>query len=619
MPALYLFISKNNTPCPLPKGRGNFTPLENHRLLSVVTIIIIYRLWHKATVCLRERACSLTRVYYKEPLIPTVYGNTTGLKPAELRMLERLYRRKTPPNMVITPEAARALTEASAEIGRQVGLIMDRSGSIRNVLVGTNKDILIPDLSEHRLGSKRLRGVRFIHTHLKEMPLNQEDLTDLALLRLDLIAALAARPDGLPGSISIAHLLPPNPEEQLYEVLPLQAVHTINIDAANFIVDLEREMERAQGAREVAQKDRAILVSVSKKSKQEQEESIEELKELTRSDGIAVLDTVVQRLHDINPKYLLGEGKLKELIIRSQQLGADLIVFDQNLTPAQVKAIGDITEMRVIDRTQLILDIFARRAHSGDGKVQVELAQLKYRLPRLSERSTALSRLTGGIGGRGPGETRLEVDMRRARDKIRRLEKQLDALGRARDQRRERRVKSEIPIVSIAGYTNAGKSTLFNTLTKSDVKAENLLFATLDTATRRLRFPRDREVVITDTVGFIKDLPKDLLGAFKATLDEMQDADLILHVVDISNPRFEQQMESVDNLLIELGLDTIPKLAVFNKADLVNALWARAVAARFNGVVCSAIDPGSFGDLLKEIEKKVWEEKSSAFSVQSSE
>jgi GTP-binding protein HflX len=240
--------------------------------------------------------------------------------------------------------------------------------------------------------------------------------------------------------------------------------------------------------------------------------------------------------------------------------------------------------------------------------VQVELAQLKYRLPRLSERSTALSRLTGGIGGRGPGETRLEIDMRRARDKIRRLEKQLDALGRARDQRRERRVKSDIPIVSIAGYTNAGKSTLFNALTKSEVKAENLLFATLDTATRRLRFPRDREVVITDTVGFIKDLPEDLLGAFKATLDEMQDADLILHVVDISNLRFEQQMESVDNLLAEIGLDHIPKLVVFNKVDLVNPLWAKAIAARFNGVTCSAINPRTFGDLLKKIESRVWGE-----------
>ncbi len=530
-------------------------------------------------------------------------------------MLERLYRRKTPPDMIITPEAARAVTEASAETGRQIGLIMDRGGNIRNVLVGTNRDILIPDLSEHRLGSKRLRGVRFIHTHLKDAPLNQEDFTDLALLRLDLIAAITVRSDGLPGFISIAHLLPPNPDEKVYEVLQPRPVHAVNIDAAGFIADLEREMERLQAAVEVAKKDRAILVSVSKKSRHEQEESVEELKELARSDGITVLDAVIQRPHDLNPRYLLGEGKLKELIIRSQQLGADLIVFDQNLSPAQVKAIGDITEMRVIDRTQLILDIFARRAHSGDGKVQVELAQLKYRLPRLSERSTALSRLTGGIGGRGPGETRLEIDMRRARDKIRRLEKQLDQLGKARDQRRERRVRSEIPIVSIAGYTNAGKSTLFNALTKSDVKAENLLFATLDTATRRLRFPRDREVVITDTVGFIKNLPEDLLGAFKATLDEMQDADLILHVVDISNPRFEQQMESVDKLLNDLGLDLIPKLVVLNKLDLVNPPWAKVLARRFNGVTCSAINPATFGILLEEIEKRVWPEEKKAESV----
>jgi GTPase len=525
-------------------------------------------------------------------------------------MLERLYRRKMPPDTVITSEAARALSEASAGIGRQVGLIIDRSGSIRNVLVGTNHDILIPDLSEHRLGARRLRGVRFIHTHLKNTPLNQEDLTDLALLRLDMIAALAVGPNGIPGTISLAYLVPPNPAGRIHEVLPPQSVHALDVDAAEFISDIEREMERAQSALVVAKKDRAILVSVSKKSRHEQEESIEELKELARTDAITVLDTVVQRPHDINPRYLLGEGKIKELIIRSQQLGADLIVFNQDLTPAQVKSIGDITEMRVIDRTQLILDIFARRAHSGDGKVQVELAQLKYRLPRLSERSTALSRLTGGIGGRGPGETRLEVDMRRARDKIRRLEKQLDALGKARDQRRERRIKSEIPIVSIAGYTNAGKSTLFNALTRSEVKAEDLLFATLDTATRRLRFPRDREVVITDTVGFIKDLPKDLLGAFRATLDEMQDADLILHVVDISNPRFEQQMESVNNLLEEIGLDKLPQLVVLNKVDLVNRLWARAIAARFKGVACSAIDPASFGNLLAEIEKRVWAEDS---------
>jgi len=552
----------------------------------------------------------------KGAAISTVHGNITGLKPAEIKTLERLYRRKNPPNTLISPEAARALTEASWATGRQVGLIIDRSGAVKDVLVGSDRDILIPDLSEYRLGTRRLRGVRFIHTHLRDQPLNQEDLTDLALLRLDMIAAITVRPDGLPGTISVAHLVPQNQDQKLYEVLPPQSLHDLDLDAANFIAEIEREMERAQTAVAVGKKDRAILVSVSKKGRSEQEESIEELKELARSDNIQVLDAVIQRPHDINPRFLLGEGKLKELIIRSQQLGADLIVFDQNLTPAQVRSIGDMTEMRVIDRTQLILDIFARRAHSGDGKVQVELAQLKYRIPRLSERSTALSRLTGGIGGRGPGETRLEIDMRRARDKLRRLEKQLEGLGKARQQRRERRVRSAIPIVSIAGYTNAGKSTLFNTLTRSEVTAEDLLFATLDTATRRLRFPRDREVVITDTVGFIKDLPKDLLGAFRATLDEMQDADLIVHVVDISNPRFEHQMESVDKLILELGLDHIPRLVVFNKVDLVNPLWAKIIAARFNGVVCSAIRPETFGALLGAIEKRLWGEENAVVPTQ---
>lgn len=501
------------------------------------------------------------------------------------------------------------MAEVSFETGRQVGLIIDRSGSIRYVVVGTDRDILIPDLSDYRLGGKRLRGVRFIHTHLKDVPLNQEDLTDLALLRLDMIAALTVRHDGLPGSISIAHLLPPNQEQKIYEILLPRLVHALDIDALQFIVELEREMERTRPVVEVGKKDRAILVSVSKKSKMGQEESVEELKELARSDNIHVLDTMIQRPHEISPKYLLGEGKLKELIIRSQQLGADLIVFNQNLTPSQVKSIGDVTEMRVIDRTQLILDIFARRAHSRDGKVQVELAQLKYRLPRLSERSTALSRLTGGIGGRGPGETRLEIDMRRARDKIRRLERELKALSRGRQQRREKRIQSGIPIVSIVGYTNAGKSTLLNALTKSHVMVEDLLFATLDTATRRLRFPREREVVITDTVGFIQDLPEDLLGAFRATLDELQDADLLLHVVDISNPRFEQQMQSVDNILVDLDLNSIPRLVVFNKVDKVDEVWARAIAKRFDGVVCSAINSETFGELLKEIEKRVWPEK----------
>ena len=235
----------------------------------------------------------------------------------------------------------------------------------------------------------------------------------------------------------------------------------------------------------------------------------------------------------------MGEGKIKELVITAMNRGATLLIFDQDLSPSQIKAIGEITELKVIDRSQLILDIFARRAHSRDGKVQVELAQLKYRLPRLSGKGTAMSRLMGGIGGRGPGEMKLEIDRRRVRDRINLLEKELKLLGEARRQRKARRVEKEVPIVSIIGYTNAGKSTLLNAMTKSETFVEDKLFATLDTASRRLRFPREREVVITDTVGFIRDLPKDLMSAFKATLEELEDADLLLHIVDASSPRFE--------------------------------------------------------------------------------
>jgi GTP-binding protein HflX len=302
----------------------------------------------------------------------------------------------------------------------------------------------------------------------------------------------------------------------------------------------------------------------------------------------------------------MGEGKLKEVVIRALQQGATLLVFDQDLTPAQVRAITAITEVKVIDRSQLILDIFARRAHTLDGKVQVELAQLRYILPRLTGKGTAMSRLMGGIGGRGPGETKLETDRRRIHDRIARLEKQLADLGRQRRQRRQKRVAAGVPIVSIVGYTNAGKSTLLNALTQSQVFTEDLLFATLDTATRRLRFPREREVIITDTVGFIRQLPKSLMGAFKATLEELEDARLLLHVVDIANPRCEEQIHAVERILRDLELHEIPRLLVFNKIDLVPAETVAALCRRFEALPVSARDRTSFVPLLGELEERFW-------------
>ena len=540
--------------------------------------------------------------------IPQLYGNIHGLKANQLKRLEHIYRRRIPHNLLITPELGRYLTELSQEIGRQIGIIVNRKGSIIAAIVGDEKEIVIPVLADYPLGRKRLRGLRCIHTHLKNEPLSQDDLTDLALLRLDIMAAIGILEDGLPSDIFISHLLPLNTEGKTFEIHPPVQFHRMDLKSDEFILALEEEMGRAV-VRDIKDKrERAILISASKGDKDEQLESIEELKELSRSANVAVLDTIIQRPKELNPKYLMGSGKLKELIIKALQKEATLLIFDQELTPTQIREIGEITELKVIDRTQLILDIFASRAHSRDGKVQVELAQLKYRFSMLTGKGTALSRLAGGIGGRGPGETKLEVDRRRVQDKISHLEKQLKSLSRGRLERRRRRGASGVPIISIVGYTNVGKTTLLNTLTKSETRAEDLLFATLDTASRRLRFPRERDTVITDTVGFIRHLPKDLLKAFKATLEEMQDADLLIHLADISSPNFEKQIEVVENILKEIGLDSIERVLVFNKTDKTSPEITKNLCRRYNAIAISAIHPATLGSLLKILEERLWPE-----------
>uniref|UniRef100_UPI00272E4892 GTPase HflX n=1 Tax=Geoalkalibacter sp. TaxID=3041440 RepID=UPI00272E4892 len=353
------------------------------------------------------------------------------------------------------------------------------------------------------------------------------------------------------------------------------------------------------------------LISAGSEARSELEESLNELAELARTADVVVLDRVVQRTQKIHPRFLMGEGKIREVIIRALQQGATLLIFDQDLSPGQVRSISEMTEMKVIDRTQLILDIFARRAHTLDGKVQVEVAQLKYLMPRLLGKGTAMSRLMGGIGGRGPGETKLEIDRRRIRERLSRLEKQLEELARGRRQRRQRRIRAEVPIVSIVGYTNAGKSTLLNALTQSAVFTEDLLFATLDTATRRLRFPEEREVIITDTVGFIRKLPKSLLGAFKATLEELEDADLLLHVVDISAERFEEHIAAVERILQDLDLARIPRLLVFNKIDRLPSGEVAALCRRFAAIPVSALERATFTALLEELQQRFWPQEAS--------
>jgi len=492
----------------------------------------------------------------------------------------------------------------SFEINRQIALLIERNGKIAFVIVGNQKGILLPDLSRYRSGLARLRGLRCIHTHLKEEGLNEEDLTDLALLRLDLMCAIGIK-GGLPSFYHIAHLVPVNENGQGWKVLePIYYGH-LNIDFSQLISALEEEFQRTQRAHTVStKKDKAILVHVStSETRDEADISLDELAELAYTAGVEVVNKVFQHGKRINPKFFIGKGKLAEIVISALQTGANLLIFDHELNPSQVKAITSFTDLRVIDRTQLILDIFAQRARTREGKIQVEMAQLKYLLPRLVKQNASMSRLAGGIGGRGPGETKLEIDRRRIKKRLHRLQEELKAIQHERKYRRIRRKRANLPIISIVGYTNTGKSTLLNALTKSDILAENKLFATLDPTSRRLRFPNEKEAIITDTVGFIRNLPKDLIDSFAATLEELEEADLLLHLIDISNPHFEEQIKTVEEILAKLNLQHIPVLRVFNKKDLVSPQYLKQQCHHYHAIAISAIHPETLPPLVEKIEK----------------
>jgi GTP-binding protein HflX len=528
-----------------------------------------------------------------------------------------LYGRRIPPHQIVTQEFARQMTELSFETRRQIGALIDRKGYVEYVVVGDARRIELPDLKRTRVAEDRFRGLRCIHTHLRGEELTQDDLTDLALLRLDLMVSLDVDDrTGLPGMVRAAHLLPTTAAEldadakaKPYAFLEPQIPSQLDVDFLALINSLEEEMARNRRAtRRADARERTILVGVTTATLADAEESMDELKELATSAGVVVQDRIIQRRTAIDPRTVLGKGKLEELLVRALQLGADLIVFDRELSPAQVRSVSEATDLKVIDRAQLILDIFAQRAQSREGKIQVELAQLKYLLPRLVVgHDSAFSRLAGGIGGRGPGETKLETDRRRVRDRISRLEKEIEHLRGRRQERRKERIRREFPVVSIVGYTNAGKSTLLNMLTQSHVHAEQRMFATLDPTSRRLRLPREQEVIINDTVGFIRDLPPDLLAAFRATLEEISDSDLLIHLVDASNPRWPQQLESVERILSELHYETIPRLVVFNKSDLVDSDAMEAIIrqASQNGarecLKISALEPQTLRPMLERI------------------
>lgn len=540
-----------------------------------------------------------------------LYGNTIGLKANQIRRLENFYRRRVQPQFLISAQLTRDLNLLSHEIRRQIGLLINRQGKVAYVIVGDHKKIVIPPISEYRAAPGRLNGLRCIHTHLTREELTDDDLTDLALLRLDMMAAVSNGQSESHPHIHVAHILPKNADNAPYRILDPLSPSQLNIDCLATIQALENELARlSKGYSADSGTERALLASVSSTSQRKALESLAELKALATSNRIEIVGTLVQQRKSKSAQQLIGPGKLQELAILALQEAATVIIFDQELSPSQIRAIADQIELKVIDRTQLILDIFSQRAKTREGKLQVELAQLKYLLPRLILKNTAMSRLTGGIGGRGPGETKLEINRRRARDRIARLEQELLAVRKQRKQQRAQRQKKGLPIISIIGYTNAGKSTLLNTLTKSNVLAESRLFATLDPSSRRLRFPRDSEVIITDTVGFIKDLPEDLLVAFRATLEELESADLLLHVIDISNPQYLSQINSVERILSDLKLQHTPTMRVLNKIDRVDTDIIPNLTRKLDGMAISARQKSTLLPLINRMETVLFENSS---------
>jgi GTP-binding protein HflX len=496
----------------------------------------------------------------------------------------------------------------SRALGRQLGIMVDRRGRVSHVIVGDAHQLFIPDLQRHRAGSGRFRGIRLIHTHLRAEGLTEDDLTDLSLLRLDAIVVIQSQTDGMPGFMEVGSIRPDaaDDDRKPWHIERRTNVHAWNEDFLEFIVELEGRISSSVAVQRVPGSEGAIVIGVATGRNNEADESLDELERLADTAGLQVVDRFLQRRKKPDHKYVVGKGKLQEIQVRAMQRDAEVLIFDAELSPSQLRNIATETDLKVVDRTQLILDIFSQRATTREGKLQVELAQLRYRKPRLALMPTAMSRLTGGIGGRGPGETKLENNRRRADERQTRLEKQLKKLSKQRSLRRNRRRRVGLPQIAIVGYTNAGKSTLLNRMTRSDVDAEDKLFATLDPTSRRLRFPEEREVILTDTVGFIRQLPKDLIHAFRSTLEEVLEADLLLHVVDAASPLIETHMAEVQKTLESLGAAETSTILILNKIDAVPVDLRSSLQETHQGFLASAQSGEGLDAVLVQIERHLF-------------
>ena len=541
--------------------------------------------------------------------IDRIYGNTSGLTRSDLKNLLRIYKRKIPQDRLVTLEFTRTLLAFSKELQKTITAFIDRKGKVRFVFIGEPCDFPFEKLLGRRRRAKyRLRGFRAVRTNLKGSGLTNSDLATLANERLDLVASVSSGQNGSAGRFEYANLVPPDGENPAkWEISEFSDVGRININLKQEINGIEQSLRSAffkNGGKE--NREGVILVGFGTRFRYLAEKSLEELNSLALSAEKIVLDKMVQIRKNVDPRYLVGRGKLREIALHAKHLGADTIIFDTELTPAQANAIGEESGLDIMDRSQLIIQIFAKHAKTNEGKIQARLAEFQYNLPRLKGKGTAFSQLGGGIGTRGPGEKKLEQERRNLRKQIEQLEKQIDGLCRRREHTRKNRKISKIPTVSFIGYTNVGKSTLFNRLTKSSVVTQNKLFSTLNPTTRKVMLPGGKQVLMTDTVGFISKLPRELLNAFRATLEEIGEADLLIHVADASNPDVREKIESVTKILKSMEYEDIPSILVFNKTDQADAETEAALREAFPGSpLVSAKNGRDFKGLFLHIEKSV--------------
>ena len=501
-----------------------------------------------------------------------IKGNIKGIRDSVIAELQKLYDMQSP--QLVSQELAVKLADITEYINREISVYITRSGQIIEIAVGDNATVELPSFSGRR-GAGRLSGIRCIHTHPDGNPyLSGVDISALKNNKYDAMVAIGVvSPDFTKSELTFGLITGIDSNENYTAECygPYSIEDAENINFVNTVSTIERILDKQTGTASLqVMSERAIVIGMEwgrNDSLWTVDDSLEELKQLADTAGATVIKKFIQKRPKPDPAFFIGRGKVQELALYAQQENIDLCIFDDELSPAQQRNIESVMGIRILDRTALILDIFAQRARTNEGKLQVELAQLQYTLPRIMGKGLMLSRLGGGIGTRGPGETKLEVDRRRIRDRITFIKDQIEKVKAVRSLHRSKRKKNNVFEVSLVGYTNAGKSTILNTLTNSDIYAKDQLFATLDPTTRQLTLPNKQEIIITDTVGFIQRLPHQLIAAFRSTLEVVTEADLLVHVIDVSHELYKEQAAAVHEVLKEIGAETKPVITVYNKID----------------------------------------------------